>query len=412
VSIEVGQKQRRFAAGAGIRNFAAIIGMALAIAGCSSEERPAQTTEQLLEARDDAAQAMLAEQSVMMSRMIARAKRQYDNYAAHRRQTPPVVDVLIISGGGDWGAFGAGFLKGWTSVPADQPLAMPDFSVVTGVSTGALIAPFAFVEDAESINRIDHLYRNPDPDWVEWRGLLYFLPSHISFAEVPGLERALKENVTLEAIKKIADRGADGRILVVNTTDLDDGSPRVFDLVDEANRAVRTGDADRIREVMLASAGIPGAFPFRIIDGVMYVDGGVAGNIIYGGRIAEQDSFPAQWQATYPDLPIPKTRYWVIFNNKFRPTPVVTEPNWPAVVQRALETGTRLSTITAFRHLLAMAEISRLKRHADVEVRIVAIPNDWVPPKEGTFVKETMNNLADLGVKMGSDPTSWMTSLP
>ena len=72
---------------------------------------------------------------------------------------------------------------------------------------------------------------------------------------------------------------------------------------------------------MLASAGIPGAFPFRIIDGQLYVDGGVTGNIIYGGRIAEEDSLPAQWQKTYPNLLIPKFRYWVIFNNQFRPVP-------------------------------------------------------------------------------------------
>ena len=59
-----------------------------------------------------------------------------------------------------------------------------------------------------------------------------------------------------------------------------------------------------------------------------------------------------------------------------------------------------------------MAEISRLKRHADVEVRYVMIPDDWSPPVAGTFVKETMNNLADLGEKMGADPASWSAEPP
>jgi hypothetical protein len=54
-----------------------------------------------------------------------------------------------------------------------------------------------------------------------------------------------------------------------------------------------------------------------------------------------------------------------------------------------------------------MAEISRLKRKADVEVRIVSIPSDWFPPVPAIFNKETMNNLADLGEKMGADPASW-----
>jgi hypothetical protein len=100
------------------------------------------------------------------------------------------------------------------------------------------------------------------------------------------------------------------------------------------------------------------------------------------------------------ELPIPKFRYWVIFNNQFHPVPQLTAPNWPAVIQRSLETSTRAATATAVRHLFAMAEISRLKRKADVEVRIVSIPSDWFPPVPGVFIKESMNNLADLGEKM------------
>jgi hypothetical protein len=85
----------------------------------------------------------------------------------------------------------------------------------------------------------------------------------------------------------------------------------------------------------------------------------------------------------------------------------VTPPNWPAVISRSLETSTRAATATAVRHLFAMAEISQLKRKADVEVRVVSIPPDWSPPVPGVFVKETMNNLADLGEKMGTNPASW-----
>ena len=216
----------------------------------------------------------------------------------------------------------------------------------------------------------------------------------------------------MDKLRRIAKAGADGRLLAVNTTDLDTGTSRVFDLVGEAQRAVNSGQLDRIHNIMLASAGIPGAFPFRIIDGQLYVDGGVTGNIIYGGRIAEEDTLPAQWQKTYPNLSIPKFRYWVIFNNQFRPVPVVYAPNWPAVIQRSLETSTRAATATAVRHLFAMGEISRLRRKADVEVRIVSIPGDWFPPVPGTFIKETMNNLADLGEKMGADPASWSSEPP
>ena len=348
----------------------------------------------------------------ILGRLLERTKTEYERYTAGQRKTPPIIDILIISGGGDWGAFGAGFLKGWKKISSQNPLAMPDFDAVTGVSTGTLIAPFAFLGDDKSIDEIVNLYRNPGEDWVKQRGYLYFLPDNISFAEVPGLEREIREHINLDKLRQIAKAGADGRLLAVNTTNLDLGQSRVFDLVAEAQYALESGNIDRVHNVMLASAGIPGAFPFRMIDNQLYVDGGVTGNIIYGGRIAEEDSLPAQWQKAFPTLQVPKFRFWVIFNNQFRPVPEVVAPRWPAVIQRSLETSTRAATATAVRHLFAMAEISRIKRKADVEVRIVSIPGDWFPPVPGTFVKESMNNLADLGEKMGADPGSWSTEPP
>ena len=123
-----------------------------------------------------------------------------------------MIDILIISGGGDWGAFGAGFLKGWQKVPAQHPLAKPEFDAVTGVSTGTLIAPFAFLGDEQSIDEIVNLYRNPGADWVKQRGFLYFLPDNISFAEVPGLEREMRQHITMDMFRRIAKAGADGRL--------------------------------------------------------------------------------------------------------------------------------------------------------------------------------------------------------
>jgi len=343
----------------------------------------------------------------LLGRLVERIKSRYDQDAASGRKEPPAVDILVISGGGDWGAFGAGFLKGWQKVPSYHPLAKPEFDAVTGVSTGTLIAPFAFLGDERSIEQIVNMYRNPKKDWVKQRGYLYFLPDNISFAKVPGLEREIRDHITVDMLRRIAKAGADGRLLLVNTTELDVGQPRVFDLVAEAQRVADSGQIERVHNIILASAGIPGAFPFRMIDGALYVDGGVTGNIIYGGRIAEEDSLPALWQKAYPNHGDPKFRFWVIFNNQFRPVPKPVAPNWLAVIQRSLETSTRAATATAVRHLFAMAEISRLKRKADVEVRIVSIPGDWLPPVPAIFNKETMNNLADLGEKMGADPASW-----
>jgi Patatin-like phospholipase len=384
----------------------------LMLSGCGpSMTRPQVTQQDLLKLRTRVDEQAMSTGEKIIVRSLERTKAEYDRRAA-AGQPPPVIDILIVSGGGDWGAFGAGFLKGWLKVPAQHPLAKPEFDAVTGVSTGALIAPFAFLGDQQSTDEIVNLYRNPGTDWVKQRGILFFLPDNISFAEVPGLEREMRSHITMDLVRRIASAGADGRLVAVNTTNLDEGTSRVFDLGAEAQRAVNDNNLDRIHNIMLASAGIPGAFPFRMIDDQLYVDGGVTGNIVYGGRISEEDSLPALWQKAYPNLPVPKVRFWVIFNNQFRPMPVVTAPNWPAVIQRAMETSTRAATATAVRHLFAIAEISRLKRKADVEVRIVSIPGDWFPPVPGTFIKETMNNLADLGEKMGADPASWSNQPP
>jgi predicted acylesterase/phospholipase RssA len=291
-------------------------------------------------------------------------------------------------------------------------MARPQFDVVTGVSTGALIAPFAFLGTDADIESIVHLYRNPQKDWVKQRGILYFLPNNISFAEVPGLEREMRTQIDLPLITRLAEAGQDGRILVVNTTNLDDSTGRVWDLVAEAQRTRTTGDVDRLHRILLASSGIPGAFPFREIDNELYVDGGVTGNILYGGRLREEDTAAAVWARLYPDTPMPTTRYWVIFNNQLRPPPQVTAPTWPAVVSRSLEMGTRAATLTSMRHLYSLAEIARLKHGTTIEVRIVAVPGEWSPPKPGVFVAETMNDLADLGERMGADPTSWLTESP
>jgi len=385
--------------------------LAAGLPGCGTT-RPTQEQEYLLEMRRKDSEHYITETEERYTSLLRGVKAQYDEYVAGRQPMPPVIDYLIISGGGDWGAFGAGILKGWGRILKSDPLARPRFDVVTGVSTGALIAPFAFLGDDESIDRIVNLYRNPQPDWVEMRGPLYFLPTNISFAEVPGLEREMKKTLTPEMIARIADEGKGGRLLFVNATNLDDDSPHVFYLVPEARRAVATGDVERFNNILLASSGIPGAFPYREIDGTMYVDGGVTSNMIFGSRIPEEHRLPALWQSLYPRVPMPKMRYWVIFNNQFQAPPTVVKARWFDIINRSIELSTRSATLSSMRQLYLMAEVAHLKRGDNIEVRIMAIPDDWSPPVPGTFVKETMNNLADLGERMGADPTVWRTSPP
>jgi hypothetical protein len=117
-------------------------------------------------------------------------------------------------------------------------------------------------------------------------------------------------------------------------------------------------------------------------------------------------------KAAHPKQPMPRVRYWVIFNNQFRFPPEVVRERWPDIMARASIMATQTSTKNSMRHLFAQAEVVRLKYGADVQVRVMAVPESWVPPKPGSFVSEVMNELADLGEKMGADPSSWRTEAP
>ena len=203
----------RLAAGRGLaacqqvfsRTVSAALGAGLALAGYPAAPTRQRVARQDLEKRRRASDAEITKTlRVRLGQALDRTKVKYDQYVAGETKAPPVFNVLIISGGGDWGAFGAGFLKGWHRIPAVHPLAMPEFDVVTGVSTGTLIAPFAFLGDTRSIDLIANLYRNPGADWVKPRGRLYFLPDNISFAEVPGLEREVRSHLDLDMIRRIA----------------------------------------------------------------------------------------------------------------------------------------------------------------------------------------------------------------
>jgi hypothetical protein len=391
---------------------AAVVLAGTMLIGCASEERRAdRTLEDLVAARNADVTARANQTRGIMEMLLKRAEAKAKASAGGSKATAqPTIDVLVISGGGDWGAFGAGVLKGWGRVTGE--LARPQFDVVTGVSTGAMIAPFAFLGDDESIERIVQMYRRPETDWAVSRGLLFFLPNNPSFFALPGLEREVRTVLDRRMLERIAAEGTSNRGLVVNTTNIDFGDMHAWDIIAEAKAALARNDEEHVRRILLASAGIPGAFPSRGIGQYLYVDGAITGNILYGGRAREDESLPALWRAKYAGVPMPRMRYWVIFNNQFRFPPQVTQERWPDIMSRAMIMSTQTSTVNSMRHLFAMAEIAKLKRNVELEVRVMAVPDEWVPPKPGTFVSEVMNALADLGEQMGADPAKWRTEPP
>ena len=334
----------------------------------------------------------------------------------HQRQLEDpdaTMDFLVLSGGGQNGAFGAGFLVGWSGISQGEAK-YPHFDGITGVSAGSFIAPFAYLGTPESLEKIDQFFRNPGKDWLELRGPLYFLPQHMSLAKVPGLERALRKEMNQSFAQDIIEATTPGRLLLIQSSNLDQAIPEVFDFVQYSRDATAQGNFSSMAEILLASSAIPGMFPPREINGSLYVDGGVVGNFDSGGRPSRPEhTFGGIWKRKYPERPIPKTRYWVILNGNLREEPETSGTGWASVATRSLAVSVGAAEVVALRELYALAELTRRRGMGDVEVRWTSIEE----PLEGSvfptlFDPDQMRRLSDLGRRAGANPGSWNHEAP
>lgn len=186
-------------------------------------------------------------------------------------------NVLVLSGGGANGAYTAGVLNGWTASGT-----RPQFDVVTGVSTGALIAPFAFL-GSEYDDTLRHSYTSAKESDIFKRRWLPELLWADSLADSAPLKRKIASEITPDVVAKVAEAHREGRRLYVGTTDIDTKRLIVWDMGAIASR----DDINKLglfRDVLLASASVPGLLPpvdVEVdIDGKRYtelhVDGGVA----------------------------------------------------------------------------------------------------------------------------------------
>jgi predicted patatin/cPLA2 family phospholipase len=189
-------------------------------------------------------------------------------------------NYLAISGGGPRGAFAAGFLNGWTKAGT-----RPDFVYVSGVSTGALIAPFAFLgPDYDHI--IKEVYTSISTDDIlEARSIIQILRLDAA-ADSTGLRQLIEKYMNEQTMQAIADKFRRGSSLVILTTNLDAGRSVAWDI----GAIAVSGDSKALRliqDVMLASAAIPAAFPPVMMEVVasgqnydeMHVDGGITSQL-------------------------------------------------------------------------------------------------------------------------------------
>lgn len=186
-------------------------------------------------------------------------KSRFSEALLHLRKTSHNKDlnILALSGGGAGGSFGAGALVGLS-----RSGKRPQFDIVTGVSAGALIAPFAFLGPQWDAKLDDYFSGKHSDNFLILRGI--GMLSHPGIYHSEPLVNFVNDFVTDDMIKEVAAQAAQGRMLLIATTDLDKEETVIWDM---GKIAARGGNAarDLFRDVLVASASIPGVFEPIII---------------------------------------------------------------------------------------------------------------------------------------------------
>lgn len=315
-----------------------------------------------------------------------------------------VYPQLALSGGGPNGAFGAGFLKGWT-----ESGQRPVFKIVTGVSTGAMIAPFAFLGSTYD-DRIEHFYTTTatrDVFSMPRSVLLQALRGE-AVADSAPLAALIASDLDMPLLQKIAAAHAEGRRLYVGTVDLDAQRFVVWNmgLIAQAG----TPQALQLfRDVVLASASVPLAVQpvfFEVdVDGrrydEMHVDGAVGARVFYNGGLFRTSVVRqrAIEQNTYEDL-------YIIHNGQLSPQAEHTERSLRAIAMRtlrALSLGATSGDLTRI-YLLAGAE--------DAGFHWVTMPDGVEVRGDELFDPAKMRELFALGYEMARQGPRWQTRPP
>jgi len=314
---------------------------------------------------------------------------------------PPVSNLLAISGGAEDGAFGAGLLVGWSEAGT-----RPVFDLVTGVSSGALIAPFAFLgrEHDGQLREIFTKYGRQDIFTYNVPGLL----EGSALVDDAPLARLIEKYVDDAFLQEIVNERIRGRILLIGTTNLDTQRPVMWDM----GRIAMSHNPDAkslFRRILLASATLPGVFPpVRIqvrVGGQNYdelhVDGGVTRQVFIAPSIL---SFAPHDQKSA--RPAAKPRLFVIRNGKI-------DPEWQSVNENVLSITQRsISTLIKNQGIGDLYRIYSVTRRDGIDFNLASIPPDFKETSGEPFDQKYMVALFERGYELASRNYSWIKAPP
>jgi hypothetical protein len=328
--------------------------------------------------------------------------REAKTFGVLRGGTLPVANLLSLSGGGDNGAFGSGLLVGWTA-HGDRP----KFKYVAGVSTGALIAPFAFL-GPEYDAALTDVYTNVDPSKIYEKRFITAALTDDAVADTTPLYKTISHYVDNTMLTKIAAEYDKGRVLIIQTTDLDAGKAVLWNI----GAIASSGDPralDVIRHILLASASIPAVFPPVMFDveadgkhyQEMHVDGGAVSQIFL---------VPP---SVNPRVALEKTGYrraaaadYIICNSRLR-----TE--WSDVDRLTLPIALKaVSTMINYNRIGDLSRMYSVTQRAGASFNLAYIGDDFQAEHKEDFDQAYMRALYHYAYEKAEKGYPWQHALP
>jgi predicted acylesterase/phospholipase RssA len=315
-----------------------------------------------------------------------------------RRGALPPANLLVLSGGGDNGAYGAGLLVGWTA--SGQ---RPSFDMVTGISAGALIAPFAFL-GPDYDPQLREVFTEVAPTDIlvignKLRSVLF----REAFADTSPLYRLIERHVNDALMTAIAREYGRGRLLLIGTTNLDLGRP-VFWNIGAIAASGRPGALELVRRILLASASIPGAFPPVLIDvesdgrahQEMHVDGGASLQMFLYTPLLDLRGAAAR----------PRERTaWVVRNGRL-------DTEWSSTNRSILSiTARAASTLLHFSAVNDIVRIYLTSQRDGVRFRLAYIGTDFTQTRDEPFETAFMRALFAYAEAQGRQGGRWIEAL-
>jgi len=364
----------------------------VAISGCALSRRYGSlelpTAARLVEIGGSAEVAPRVQQEANEVRLVSGSAREPSN-------------VLVLSGGGSNGAYTAGVINGWTKAGN-----RPAFDVVTGISTGALIAPFAFLgsEYDDLLKRNYTESRDRDIFTKRWLPALIYADS---LADSAPLRKRIADQITPDILKKVAAAHREGRRLYVGTTDLDTKRLVVWDL-----GAIADGNdpnkLDLFRDVLLASASVPGLFPPVEIDidvegqrhAELHVDGGVAASLFLQPAMLGMSANDPDEAKVRDDLNV-----YVIVAGQLRMPRRKVQRKLSAVIEESVG-GVLQAQMDG-----DLLKTYLLSRWAGANFSLTAVPRDMVEEASPLmFEPRTMQRLFDIGYQHAATKAGWQNA--